>query len=219
MKKLCLCLSIIMLLFVALTGCANQNEFTTSYIPENADKQLLELAKSGATDQKIQPIQINDMSEQGIFEILKAEAKLNLPDNTVFETDGKVNFIHDMTQGVGDLRIKYSLLMTYYNKPDAEKLLEELENSSFWNEFSLYENDKNQETYTAYYTENLKKVLEKTSNDEYYFYVKISTPITSTKAHSLGVLIIPIENADKYLIVFEGDTQNRTFRNGTVTIK
>ena len=219
-KKTVIMICLIVFFASTMTSCystyetkmnSGEKDILETYIYENAEEKLAPYA--GFKIDRIQPIEISNLEEKGIVKIFEAETKLDLPDDCKFESGGEVEYIYSLKDyNSPESKIRYNALICHYSQKNIELLLEQLENNYLWTETTLSK-------VVLRNAPSFKKIASEIKDSECYVYEGNFCSLTDDALYCLYVLITPLPDSNRYMVVFDGVTNNRTFRNGTVTIK
>lgn len=161
-----------------------------------------------------------DMSRTEFVELIETLYEIDLPDSTVFEPKGTVEFEYKVLDKYHYDNMNFGVtikqLMTHYTKSEINVIIEQLEKQ----EKLRVDLSEGRESFLSKKKQEIKKIVGDFSSKEHYLYGLFSGYVMGTNIPQRRyVFIMKEDNSDMYTVIFDGSTSNYELKNGILEVQ
>lgn len=161
-----------------------------------------------------------DMSRTEFVELIETLYEIDLPDSTVFEPKGTVEFEYKVLDKYHYDNMNFGVtikqLMTHYTKSEINVIIEQLEKQ----EKLVVDLSEGRESFLSKKKQEIKKIVGDFSSKEHYLYGLFSGYVMGTNIPQRRyVFIMKEDNSDMYTVIFDGSTSNYELKNGILEVQ
>ena len=175
-----------------------------------------------------EPKQVTQMTQAEVLKYTEEAFALDLPDSTVFEPGGVIDFNYELKNeyvykqdDYDDVMVVFKKVITYYSEKEVQNLRNQMNSEN--TEWRLIDKSQGSYSYGIPGLKSMERIEEAVGdfyNTDFELFLYADSPMLQVNCTTNRyVCIKKDENKNKYLVVFEGHVNNEHLYNGTVTIK